>query len=313
MKHIKLFESFLLEGTGLVTGKYDIDPLVDFLIKIPVNWGGNSLVAEIKPKGASDIDKIYVSMYKNSSNRIGSANNKRNISIKYNQDIQYNELRALIAHELSHILDIGIRVMDSKYPNRMDFNNSHKLTREAQWKNYISDETEREAWPSGLVYVINSLLIEQPEKIEEVKELIRKKDWHIEKVFPELQNMMNDDNLSYTFSTYGKIRERFFKRLAASIITQEKGEIIDIKAVIIDYSDDENIIRVKPIKPEEPTNDNYYASEEIWSKYESDIYFYEKGIKNIERNRLVKKAADEMNIETVTIKSKIAESISQAF
>ena len=200
MKHIKLFESFLLEGTGLVTGKYDIDPLVDFLIKIPVNWGGNSLVAEIKPKGASDIDKIYVSMYKNARGDKGSANNKRNISINYYQDksqapIQYNELRQLIAHELSHILDIGIRVIDSKYPNRKDFNNSHKLTREAEWKNYISDETEREAWPSGLVYVINSLLIEQPEKIEEVKELIRKKDWHIEKVFPELQNMMNDDNL----------------------------------------------------------------------------------------------------------------------
>ena len=306
MKHIKLFEFFLLEGTGLVTGKYDIDPLVDFLIKIPVNWGGNSVVAEIKPKGASDIDKIYVSMYKNSGGTKGSANNKRNISIKYNQDIQYNELRMLIAHELSHILDIGIRVIDSKYPNRMD-------PREAQWKNYISDETEREAWPSGLVYVINSLLIEQPEKIEEVKELIRKKDWHIEKVFPELQNMMNDDALSYTFSTYGKIRERFFKRLAASIIPQEKGEIIDIKAVIIDYSDDENIIRVKPIKPEEPTNDNYYATYRIYSKYEEDIYFYEKGITNIERNRLVKKAADEMNIETVTMKSKIAESISQVF
>ena len=308
MKHIKLFESFLLEGTGLVTGKYDIDRLVDFLIKIPVNWGGNSVVAEIRPKGASDKDNIYVSLNKGGGFAKGSANRKRNISIQSNQDIQY--IRMLIAHELSHMLDIGIRVMDAKYPNRRDLNNSYKLTREAQFKNYIANETEREAWPSGLVYVINSLLIEHTEKIEAVKELIRKKDWHIEKVFPELQNIIND--LSYTFSTYGKIRERFFKRLAASIITQEKGEIIDIKAVIIDDSDDESIIRVKPIKPEGFRFNNYDATPED-KKYESDIYWYEKGIKNIERNRLVKKAADEMNIETVTIKSKIAESISQVF
>ena len=86
-----------------------------------------------------------------------------------------------------------------------------------------------------------------------------------------------------------------------------------IKAVIIDDSDDERIIRVKPIKPEEPTNDNYYATQGIHRKYASDLYFYEEGIKNIERNRLIKKAADEMNIETVTIKSKIATRISEVF
>jgi len=313
MKHIKLFESFLLEGTGLVTGKYDIDLLSDFLTKIPVNWSGNSVVAEIHPKGSSDKDNIYVSLNKDGGFAKASANNKkRNISIKYNQDIQY--MRMMVAHELSHMLDIGIRVMNAKYPNRRDFDNSYyKLTPEEQWKNYISDETEREAWASGLVYVINSLLIEQPEKIEAVKELIRNKDWHIEKVFPELQNIINDFDLSYTFSTYGKIRERFFKRLASSIITHKKGEIMDIKAVIIDDSDDETIIRVKPIKPERPTNDNYYATQGIHRKYESDLYWYEKGIETIERNRLVKKAADEMNIETVTIKSKIATSISEVY
>jgi hypothetical protein len=156
--------------------------------------------------------------------------------------------------------------------------------------------------------VINSLLIEHPEKIEAVKELIRKKDWHIEKVFPEIQNIIND--LSDVFSSYGKIRERFFKRLAAAIITHKKGEMIDIKAVIVDDSDDERIIRVKPIKPEGYSGfsgyytGSYEPTPEV-EKYEKDLSLYNDGIETIERNKLVKKAADEMNIETVTFESKI--------
>ena len=218
------------------------------------------------------------------------------------QDIY--QMRMVLSHELSHMLDIGVKIMDTKYPDHiLDINlNSKRLSNEALFKKYISDETEREAWPSGLVYVINSLLIEHPEKIEAVKELIRKKDWHIEKVFPEIQNIIN--YISDVFSSYGKIRERFFKRLAAAIIEHKKGEMIDIKAVIVDDSDKERIIRVKPIKPEGFRFNNYYATPEDL-KYEKDLSLYNDGIRTIERNKLVKKAADEMNIETVTLKSKI--------
>lgn len=321
MKHIKLFESFILEGTGLVTGKHDIDILVDFLMKITPNWKkGRRLVAVIKPKGAQDKDNIHIFLSNGGGIATASADQaKRNITVSAeNQDFQY--IKMLVAHELSHMFDPGISAIIDKNPN-YDYENhweeNHKLTPEESFRRYINDESEREAWPSGLVYVINSLLIKQPEKIEAVKELIRHKDWHMEKVFPELQNIINNKILSHVLSKYGKVRERFFKRLASSIITQKSGEIIDIKSVIIDDSDDETIPRVKPIEPEgwHPIYDysrgSHYGNMDpkIWEQYSKQINLYNKGIEKIEYNRLIEKVSAEMNIETVTIKSKIVREI----
>jgi hypothetical protein len=312
MKHIKLFESFLLEGTGLVTGKYDIDRLVDFLIKIPMTEATDGIAAAvIQTKGTYGDREIFICLRGKSAQASGlSSYHTRTITIHSFPGQDIYQMRMVLSHELSHMLDIGVKIIDTKYPDHMfDINlNLKRLSKEALFKKYISDETEREAWSSGLVYVINSLLIEHPEKIEAVKELIRKKDWHIEKVFPEIQNIIND--LSDVFSSYGKIRERFFKRLAAAIITHKKGEMIDIKAVIVDDSDDERRIRVKPIKPEGYSGfsgyytGSYEPTPEV-KKYEKDLSLYNDGIETIERNKLVKKAADEMNIETVTFESKI--------
>jgi hypothetical protein len=83
-------------------------------------------------------------------------------------------------------------------------------------KAYISDETEREAYPDGIAYLVRGLLSKNPGKKEALKDLIRMKDWHIEKVFPELDVLMASLKNLYDYSQY--YRDKLIRRISELVI-----------------------------------------------------------------------------------------------
>jgi hypothetical protein len=150
----------------------------------------------------------------------------------------YNKIRLdyTFIHEFSHAIDPSSDVPHYQYELETKNNNrrSDRIARKNGYENfasmkrdekanqltvgkaYISDETEREAYPDGIAYLVRGLLSKNPGKKEALKDLIRMKDWHIEKVFPELDVLMAELKNLYDYSQY--YRDKLIRRISELVI-----------------------------------------------------------------------------------------------
>jgi hypothetical protein len=87
------------------------------------------------------------------------------------------------------------------------------------YKRYLRQTTEIEAHTGMLVYILNMLLTQNPEKREAVKAILRKGDWKINSVFPELDDIV--EHVRDRVDNYGKIKTKLLKRMAA-LVSQEE-------------------------------------------------------------------------------------------
>jgi len=87
------------------------------------------------------------------------------------------------------------------------------------YKRYLRQTTEIEAHAGMLVYILNMLLTQNPEKREAVKAILRKGDWKINSVFPELDDVV--EHINDRVESYGKIKAKLLKRMA-TLVSQEE-------------------------------------------------------------------------------------------
>lgn len=150
----------------------------------------------------------------------------------------YNKIKSdyVFIHEFSHAIDPSQDVplyrynpeiggshtrsdriaRKNGYENFASMINDEKANKSTVRKAYISDETEREAYPDGIAYLVRGLISKNPGKKEALKDLIRMKDWHIEKVFPELDVLMPFLKKLYDYSQY--YRDKLIRRISELVI-----------------------------------------------------------------------------------------------
>lgn len=256
MKHIKLFENFVFEALGgLVTSKYDLDDFLDAMDKSvnDIYSSGNVKNKEATFFLAKDgnlnnlthenIIKCIIS-FNGDDQEFYPARYIQNQKIyDYNRIEIYlpNEkssykkilLTYTFIHEFSHSVDPSFDV--PHYQNKIENRRSDKIARKKGYSNfasifrdktvyfedimkaYSSDETEREAYPDGIAYIVRGLLSKNPGKKEALKDLIRINDWHLEKVFPELDQLMNRSlKFIYDYSQY--YRDKLIRRISELVI-----------------------------------------------------------------------------------------------
>lgn len=180
----------------------------------------------------------------------------------------YNKIRLYYTfiHEFSHSIDPSTDVPHYQYEPGTKNNNkrSDRIARKNGYENfskmaddkklygtykqvkaYISDETEREAYPDGIAYLVRRLILKNPGKKEALKDLIRMNDWHLEKVFPELDILMSSLEFIYDYSQY--YRDKLIRRISEIVINDPPANLKKI-AFITTY-DKLSSITIKLLDP----------------------------------------------------------------
>lgn len=256
MKHIKLFEIFVFEALGgLVTSKYDLDDFLDAMDKSvnDIYSSGNTRGREAIFLVAKDGNSNNLTRENIIECVISFSGNDMNLSAEYINMVPYNSIninlpiekslynRILLdytfIHEFSHAIDPSQDVPHYQYEPGTKNNNkrSDRIARKNGYENfskmaddeklygtykqvkaYISNETEREAYPDGIAYIVRRLILKNPGKKEALKDLIRMNDWHLEKVFPELDILMSSLEFIYDYSQY--YRDKLIRRISEVVI-----------------------------------------------------------------------------------------------
>jgi hypothetical protein len=133
----------------------------------------------------------------------------------------------IIAHEITHALDPGISSLERKNPqlklSTNDYSNwiasafdrVEKGDKTEWYKDYMRRTTEIEAHVEMFVYMTNFLLIKHPGKVEAVKAILRNGDWKIDKVFPELKELI--EHSKERIDKFGKVKNKMLQRLGTLV------------------------------------------------------------------------------------------------
>lgn len=133
----------------------------------------------------------------------------------------------IIAHEITHALDPGISSLERKNPQlklstddydnwiASAFDRVEKGDKTEWYKDYMRRTTEIEAHVEMFVYMTNFLLIKHPGKVEAVKAILRNGDWKIDKVFPELKEII--EHLKERIDKFGKVKNKMLQRLGTLV------------------------------------------------------------------------------------------------
>ena len=286
---------------GLVTSKYDLDDFLDALDKrvndiyssgnlrnrkaifyLAKDGNSNNLTRENIIECVISFDGNNPELYPGKYINWSESYNSINIYLPPEKST-YNKilLDYTFIHEFSHSIDPYMDVPHYHYKPGTENNNkrSDRIARKKGYPNfasmfadekadeltvgkaYISDETEREAYPDGIAYIVRGLLSKNPGKKEALKDLIRMNDWHLEKVFPELDVLMNRSlKLLYDYSQY--YRDKLIRRISEIVIndpptnlkkpsfitTYDKLSSITIK--LLDPNDFKEIVTTKRLSYE---------------------------------------------------------------
>jgi hypothetical protein len=95
---------------------------------------------------------------------------------------------------------------------------------------YMRQTTEVEAHVGMLVYALNSILLKDQSKLNELKSLLSRGDWNVDSIFPELKPIM--DRVRPRVEKFGKVVNKLKKRLGALVSTIQEGEKISFKLVV---------------------------------------------------------------------------------
>ena len=257
MKHIKLFESFIFEALGgLVTSKYDLDDFLNALDESVNDIYSSGYVrnkeaifylakdGNINNQTHQNIIKCVISFDDRADSELypgesthgdisGRGYDKITVLLPLEKS-SYNKilLDYTFIHEFSHSIDPYNQ--NATKPGNI-VRRRDRIARKDGYKNfdymfsdqasdgnkllkaYLSEETEREAYPDGIAYIVRGLISKNPEKKEALKDLIRMNDWHIEKVFPELNVLINGGLKEfYEHSQY--YRDKLIRRISELVI-----------------------------------------------------------------------------------------------
>ena len=97
---------------------------------------------------------------------------------------------------------------------------------------YMRQTTEVEAHVGMLVYALNSILLKDQSKLNDLKSLLSRGDWNVDSIFPELKPIM--DRIRPRVEKFGKVVNKLKKRLGALVSTIQEGEKISFSLVIND-------------------------------------------------------------------------------
>lgn len=151
----------------------------------------------------------------------------------------------VISHEMIHALDPGLHSLDTKSPfKNLDADKTEDLqellynfvksgNRFEYDRAYMRKHTEVEAHIEMFVYILNFLLKKHPEKIEKVKSLLRKGEWKLDSIFPELSEIIH--HVKDRIDKFQKVKTKMLQRLG-TLVSELKPEGIKPKfEVIIPY------------------------------------------------------------------------------
>jgi hypothetical protein len=237
---------FLFES-GLVAKKYDFSEITDACIKAIKKLKDKNKKARLLRVDidAVNVESEYVDIIWDPSETMNAAAfNPGAGTVElgptwegWNKETQ----EMAIAHEFSHAIDpsikAGVNDLDERFykfvgaKNDAEFNEfldqafkkiEKDNSRDDWYRLYMRRVTEVEAHVGMFVYMVNGLLIKYPEKTEKVKELLRKGDWRVDKVFPELKQLA--DYANDRVEKFGKVKNKMLKRLGAIAVEQASGK-----------------------------------------------------------------------------------------
>lgn len=148
----------------------------------------------------------------------------------------------VISHEMIHALDPGLHSLDSKSPfKNLDRDKKEDLqellynllkdgNRFEYDRAYMRKHTEVEAHIEMFVYILNFLLKKHPEKIENVKSLLRKGEWKLDSIFPELSEIIY--HVKDRIDKFQKVKAKMLRRLG-TLVSELKLEGIKPKFEVI--------------------------------------------------------------------------------
>lgn len=244
MYQIKKYKEFIGESMGLVAGKYDLSQVVDAIDIIMDYYKENNFIFDFNYVMTCDINNVKIDIHssiKNNSDDVAlsrtdptSAHAHIDLYKKW-FDFDHLTREIILSHEISHCIDptkdkkivkgtrllytksflkeIGCKSMEDFMKIKKDI--SKLETNPMNIKIYLASSTETEAWIGMLSYIVNNILIKNSEKLEDLKNLLRKGDWHIEKVFPELKTIM--ETVTQKIENLPDIQKKLLKRLGFTV------------------------------------------------------------------------------------------------